>query len=362
MLSLRAFSMLGVLFVVWLTFYYTTGGIFLSPENLSNLMSQTAVTAILAVGMLMVIVSGNIDLSVGSVLGLAGTVAALSISRWGLGLFESVALALLIGTAIGSLHGCLTAYFRIPSFIVTLGGLLAWRGALKGLTGAETIPVSDNLFLDLGRQFLHPALGWALAAASAIGFGIALISGGDRKHLVRKVPRSVLAVGVIFVFVYVMNAHAGVPVSVLVMLALVFACWLVTRFTVFGRHLYAIGGNAEAAAYSGVAPRPNIVAVYSVMGFLTGMAALISTARLGSATVDAGTLKELDAIAACVIGGAGLSGGRGTVAGAVLGALIMVSLDNGMGLLGVGSFKQEIFKGAILVAAVGFEMAGRRMR
>lgn len=357
----RAYSMLFVLALIWVFFNWATGGIFFSPINLSNLMSQTAVTGILAVGMLMVIVSGNIDLSVGSVLGLAGGIAALSISRWEYGLLASFALAVAVSVAIGIFHGTLTAYLKIPAFIVTLGGLLAWRGVLKGATKAETIPVFNENFLNLGKQFVDPRIGWILGCgAIAVVLIFAYREVRRSGTLLWQLPTAALTIAGIGAFVYYMNAYAGIPISVMIMLLVALGGAFVTNLTVFGRYLYAIGGNAEAARLSGIDARKNIVKVYGLLGLLAGVAALISTARLGSATVDAGTLKELDAIAACVIGGASLVGGRGTVFGAILGALIMTSLDNGMGLLSVDAFKQEIVKGAILVVAVGLDMFGRR--
>lgn len=360
---LRAYTMAAVLVVIWIFFDRATGGIFLSPVNFSNLMSQTAVTGILAVGMLMVIVSGNIDLSVGSVLGLAGGVAAMAVSRWNLGLAVAVALAFAIPAAIGIFHGALSAYLRIPAFIVTLGGLLAWRGVLKGLTSAETIPVSDPTFLNLGKQFVDPRVGWVIAGiACALVVFIFLRHRSADESLIGSVGRIALPVAGIAAFTLAMNAYAGIPIAVVVTLGVSLLGIFITRSTVFGRHLYAIGGNAEAARLSGINAKTHVVAVYALLGALTGIAALISVARLGSATVDAGTLKELDAIAACVIGGASLVGGRGTVFGALMGALVMASLDNGMGLLGVGAFKQEIVKGGILVAAVGVDMASQKTK
>ena len=175
-----------------------------------------------------------------------------------------------------------------------------------------------------------------------------------------ELARAILPVGAILGFIYVMNSYKGIPIPVLILLAVALLGVFITNFTTFGRYLYAIGGNADAARLSGINTKRNILKVYALLGALTGVAALIFTARVGSASPDAGTLKELDAIAACVIGGASLMGGRGTIFGACLGALIMASLDNGMSLLNVKDFMQDIIKGAILVAAVGLDMLGRR--
>lgn len=366
--ALRAYTMLGALVLIWIFFHWQTDGIFLTPRNLSNLMLQTSVTGVLAVGMLMVIVSGNIDLSVGSLLGLSGGVAAILLTHWGYGLVPAILAAILVGVAVGVFQGFLTAYAGIPAFIVTLGGLLAWRGAIKGISQSETIPIADPVFKAIGQSYVSPLIGWALAAV-AIVLVVLLTFRNARAQkqyglaspdLRKEFLKSALPIGGIVAFMFVMNAYAGVPIPVLILLAVALLGFFITNNTTFGRYLYAIGGNAEAARLSGINNRATTVKVFALLGGLTGIAALIFTARVGSAAPDAGVLKELDAIAACVIGGTSLMGGRGTVLGACLGALIMASLDNGMSLLNVRDFMQEIVKGAILVAAVGVDMMGKR--
>lgn len=366
--ALRAYTMLGALVLIWLFFHWQTEGIFLTPRNLSNLMLQTSVTGILAVGMLMVIVSGNIDLSVGSLLGLAGGVAAVVLTNWGYGLVPAIVAAILVGVVIGVFQGYLTAYAGIPAFIVTLGGLLAWRGAVKRITESETIPIADPAFKAIGNSYIAPAIGWVLAGI-AIAAVLFLVyrklrsqkeNGLGESSLTSEYVKAILPIAGIVGFIYVMNAYAGVPVPVLILLAVALIGYFITNNTTFGRYLYAIGGNADAARLSGINNKANIVKVFALLGALTGIAALIFTGRVGSAAPDAGVLKELDAIAACVIGGTSLMGGRGTVFGACLGALIMASLDNGMSLLNVRDFMQEIVKGAILVAAVGLDMIGKK--
>lgn len=360
--------MLGVLGLIWVYFHWATGSIFLTPTNLSNLATQMSVTAIIAVGMLMVIVSGNIDLSVGSVLGFAGGIAALSMTTYELGLVPSIIFAIIVGVLIGVFQGALTAYLNIPAFIVTLGGLLAWRGAVKWLLGGYTVPIADDTFKAIGNNYVEPLVGWVIAGVAVLsvlfmayrnaksvkdyGLGEANYSGELLKAIIP-------IVGVI-AFIWVMNAYRGIPVPVMILLAVALFGAFLTNSTTFGRYLYAIGGNADAARLSGIDNKRNVLKVYALLGALTGIAALIFTGRVGSAAPDAGVLKELDAIAACVIGGASLMGGRGTVFGACLGALIMASLDNGMSLLNVRDFMQDIIKGSILVAAVGLDMMGRR--
>ncbi len=366
--TLRAYIMIAVLGLIWAYFHWATDSIFLTPRNLSNLMTQMSVTAILAVGMLMVIVSGNIDLSVGSVLGFAGGLAAYSITIWEYGLPTAIIAAIAVGVIIGVFHGVLTAYLNIPAFIVTLGGLLAWRGAVKWQLGGNTVPVSNDTFKAIGNENVPETIGWALAAV-AIAFVLFMAYrkaksvkdyGLGEANYTGELLKAVIPIGGIVAFILVMNSYQGVPIPVLILVAVALIGAFVTNSTTFGRYLYAIGGNADAARLSGINNKANILKVYALLGALTGVAALIFTARVGSAAPDAGVLKELDAIAACVIGGASLMGGRGTIFGACLGALIMASLDNGMSLLNVRDFMQDIIKGSILVAAVGLDMMGRK--
>lgn len=372
--ALRAYVMIFVLGLIWLYFHWATDYIFLTSRNLSNLATQMSVTAILAVGMLMVIVSGNIDLSVGSVLGFAGGLAAYSLTTMGNSIPVSILLAIAVAVLIGVFHGVLTAYLNIPAFIVTLGGLLAWRGATKWLLGGNTIPVSSESFKFIGQGYIGTTAGWVLAGL-AIAFVLFMAYRNARSvkdyglgeaNYAGEILKAVIPIGGIVAFVWVMNAYesngvyVGVPAPVLILLFVALLGAFLTNSTTFGRYLYAIGGNADAARLSGINNKRNVLKVYALLGALTGAAALIFTARVGSASPDAGTLKELDAIAACVIGGASLMGGRGTIFGACLGALIMASLDNGMSLLNVKDYMQDIIKGSILVAAVGLDMMGRK--
>jgi len=366
--TLRAYVMIGVLALIWAYFHWATGSIFLTPTNLSNLATQMSVTAIIAVGMLMVIVSGNIDLSVGSVLGFAGGIAALSMTTYEFGLLPSIIFAVVVGILIGLFQGALTAYLSIPAFIVTLGGLLAWRGAVKWLLGGYTVPVADDTFKAIGNEYILPVGGWIIAAI-AIGFILFMAYRnarsvkdyglGEANYGGEMIKAIIPIVGVI-AFIWVMNSYRGIPIPVIILLGVALFGAFLTNSTTFGRYLYAIGGNADAARLSGIDNKRQVLKVYALLGAFTGIAALIFTARVGSAAPDAGVLKELDAIAACVIGGASLMGGRGTVFGACLGALIMASLDNGMSLLNVRDFMQDIIKGSILVVAVGLDMFGRR--
>jgi D-xylose transport system permease protein len=357
--------------VIWLFFQWATidqdhpYGLFLGAINFSKLLQQTAVTGVLAVGMLMVIVSGNIDLSIGAVVGLAGGIAAMT---QGWGLVPCLVAAIVIGLVIGAIQGSLVAYVNIPSFIVTLGGLQAWRGVILKSTKGATIPVEHPFFRSLGRDFLDRRIGIALAALSiaAIAWTNIRRNRARQRHGLKTLSASAIVIRiavpsiVIVAFIILMNQAGGVPIPVIFLLAVALAGAFLTANTTFGRYLYAIGGNPDAARLSGINLKRYILAAFCLMGALAGLASILHTARVGSASPDAGTLMELDAIASCVIGGTSLMGGRGTVFGAVLGALILASLDNGMSLLNVENWAQYVVKGGVLVAAVGFDMFGRR--
>lgn len=369
--NFRAYTMVIALVAIWIFFQWKTVsdlypyGLFLHPLNMANLLKQMSVTGVLAVGMLLVIVARQIDLSVGSLLGLTGGLAAMS---QGYGLTGSFAIAIGVGLLAGALQGSLVAWGNIPAFIVTLGGLLTWRGVILYLSKGETVPVRLPVFRSLGVSLLAPQAGIALAVLGVIGVIVFTLrrNRARREHNL-PVPGAfataasiTIPAAFIILFVYLMNLQGGIPIPVIVLLAVAGVGAFLTRNTTFGRYLYAIGSNPDAARLSGINSRFHIMGTFAILGALVGVAAILHTGRVGSASPDAGGLMELDAIAACVIGGTSLMGGRGKVSGALLGALIMASLDNGMSLLSVENATQYIIKGAVLVAAVGFDMAGRR--
>jgi D-xylose transport system permease protein len=350
----RALTLVAALAAIWMVFFAATHGTFASPRNLALLARQMSVTALLAVGMVLVIVTREIDLSVGAMAGLLGGVAAIAFEKAGWPLALAFLGAIALGGLLGLLQGSLVAWLRVPSFIVTLGGMLLFQGALLGATGGISIS-PGRPFLFIGQAYLPRMLGWAIAALFTAGLLAAAIRGSGRTRW------KWLGLAVIpILFTALMSAYEGIPLPVLLVLLIASALWVVTRHTPFGRRLYAIGGNREAALYSGVRIERHVAAVFVLMGLLCGVAGIVLTARVGSATSDAGRLMELDAIAAAVIGGSSLLGGRGTVWGALLGALIMASLDNGMSLLNTEPFWQPMLKGTILVAAVAADMASRR--
>jgi len=366
----KMLALLIAIAVIWAFFSWKTEGGFISPRNLSNLLRQMSVTGILACGMVLVIISGEIDLSVGSLLGLLGGVAAVLNVTHGLPLALNLVIVLGLGLLLGLCNGFLTAYARIPSFIVGLGGMLAYRGVLLGVTGGLTIaPVSDDLVY-LGQGYLSPKLGTALGL---VLFAMALFLTW-RQRVVRTrynlaaIPmwrdagRVVLIAVVLFAFVSTFNDYEGIPLPSLLLIVLLGIFSYVTTQTVFGRRIYAVGSNMEATRLSGVNVQAVKLWIFGIMGLMCALAGLINTGRLAAGSPSAGTSGELDAIAACFIGGTSMRGGSGTVYGALIGALVMASLDNGMSMLDVDSFWQMIVKGGILTLAVWVDVITRSGR
>jgi D-xylose transport system permease protein len=402
----RLLGMLAALAAIWVGFEILSGGAFLTPRNLWNLSVQTASIGIMACGMVLVIVTRNIDLSVGAILGFVGMVVGVVQARLLpelLGLehpataFVAVAVGLALGGVIGLLQGGLIAYLGIPSFIVTLGGLLVWRGGAWWVTQGQTVAPMDGNFRMLGGG-IEGAIGatasWVLAvlACAAIVAGMVMLR---RRRLAFGFPvRPAWAEGTVMGLfclavvgaVAIANSYPipagvarrmaeaqgiawpqgglfiphGLAVPVIVALAIGIAMTVLATRTRFGRYVFAIGGNPEAAELSGVNTKRTLMMVFGLMGALAGLSACIATARLNAATNAAGTLDELYVIAAAVIGGTSLAGGLGSIAGAMLGALVMQSLQSGMVLLGVDTPLQNIVVGLVLVFAVWLDGAWRR--
>jgi D-xylose transport system permease protein len=356
--------------VIWAFFSWKTEGGFTSPRNLSNLMRQMAITGILACGMVFVIIAGEIDLSIGSLLGLLGGMAAVADVTHGMPLALVVVLVLATGMLLGFLNGYLTAYVGIPSFIVGLGGMLAYRGMLLGVTGGSTIaPVSGDMQV-LGQGYLPVSAGLALGV---VLFALSIVlSWRQRATLARNqlavpsvwrdVLRVVLIGAVLAGFVTTLNSYQGIPLPVLMLLVLLGIFSYMARQTVFGRRIYAVGSNMEATRLSGINVRAVKLWIFGLMGLMCALAGLVNTARLAAGSPSAGMSAELDVIAACFIGGTSMRGGVGTVHGALVGALVMASLDNGMSMLDVETYWQMIVKGLILTLAVWVDVATRANR
>jgi D-xylose transport system permease protein len=345
---------------IWIFFNITTDGSFVTPRNVSNLLRQMSITGMLACGMVLVIISGEIDLSVGSLLGLLGGVVAILTVNMQWSVPVAIAAVLLLGLFIGMFNGFLVTRLKVPSFIVGLGGMLAFRGILMGVTHSSTIaPVPDDLVW-LGQGLVPPLLSWIVGAGifavllviTALRRKRRAITGLPQVKLAFEAVRLILTGAVIVLFVRMLNNAGGVPLPVMILLGLLAVFSYVATQTVFGRHIYAVGGNMEATRLSGVNVGRVKLAVFAITGLMCAFAGIINTARLAAGSPSAGTNGELDAIAACFIGGASMRGGSGTVHGALIGALVMASLDNGMSMMDVDTFWQMIVKGSILVLAV----------
>jgi len=380
----KQYTMFVALIAIWTIFSFLTEGIFFTPRNLSNLFVQAATTAILGIGMVLIIVAGHIDLSVGSVLGFCGAVCAMLMIRLEWGAMTAIGATLLVGLAIGTWHGFWVAYRGVPAFIVSLASMLAFRGLIIGITDGQTqglemapphvaehfkligqgyfptiFPATENTIHDtslyLSLLFIAVYVVSSLRKrASRIKYGFQVPPMG------REIARLVLVSAIIGAFSMIMVIYLGIPWCIILVLALAVIFNFLASNTTLGRHLYAIGGNKDAALLSGINIRWKTMLLFMIMGVMTAVAGIVYTARLNAATTSAGQNAELDAIAAAVIGGTSLMGGEGTIFGAVIGALVMTSLDNGMSLMNLDITWQYVIKGLILLLAVWVDMAQRK--
>jgi D-xylose transport system permease protein len=382
----RMLAMIIALLSIWVILNIMTGGIFFTARNMYNLAVQSSVVGIMATGMVLVIVSRHIDLSVGSLLGFTGMVIAyLQVHVFPLGAAWNWPLTILCGLALGGLvglwQGWWISYRGVPSFVTTLAGLLMFRGAAYLVTDGRTVAPMDKTYQILGGGIdgsIGATWSWILAGA-AIAWMLTnsiMVRRSCRKYGFKLKPLWVellfLTIGTALVcgFVLVMNAYykprteipRGIPVPVLIMICVVVGMSLLAKITRFGRYVFAIGGNPEAAELSGIAVKKITTLVFMVMGILCGVAAVITTARLNAGANSMGMLAELNVIAAAVIGGTSLAGGQGTIYGAILGAVIMQSLDSGMVLLGISSAMRQLVIGAVLIIAVWFDVVYNKNR
>jgi putative multiple sugar transport system permease protein len=373
----REYGLLGSLLVIMIFFQVVTGGVLLQPVNITNLIQQNSYIVIMALGMLFVIVGGNIDLSVGSIVGFVGAVAAMLMVgftvpgteyflkiHW----FPVILLALALGGAIGAAQGWFVAYATIPAFIVTLGGMLIFRGLTGNMLAGQFVGPFDNDFQNISKGFIPEffdvagfrwtsmLLGTAVAAALFL-FDFRKWSRAKARDIETEpaalfIGKNVVFAGLIVGVTYLLSSYKGLPVVLVIMGALILFYNFVTARTVIGRRIYALGGNALAARLSGIRTQRLAFLTFVNMGALAGLAGLIVAARLNSATPSAGNSFELDVIAACFIGGVSASGGAGRVMGVVIGAFFMGIMNNGMSIMGIGIFWQQVVKGLVLLAAV----------
>jgi len=369
----REAFMLIALVAIW-AFFALQAPVFLSARNLSLLSIELAVTATLALGMLLVLLPGHIDLSAGSGVGLAGAVAAVLITWHDVPAPLALLVAVVATIAVWALMGALVIVERVPAFIITLGGLLVFRGLHWLVIANSTVPVvrggQSNAYSLLTTYFLPPAAGWVLGALLVV----LLVAMAQRRRNARRLAQLpvadterhvmglVIAAQVVALVVIVANAYRGIPLALLILSGVALGVHVLTRHTPFGRYLYAIGGNEEAATVSGVPVRNTVIGAFALMGLIVALTGFMQTAYSGASTTTIGSLMELDAVAACVIGGTSLRGGRGSVAGVLFGALIMASLLNGMTLMAVSPEMKYIARGAVLAAAVWLDLRMARGR
>jgi putative multiple sugar transport system permease protein len=365
---LRDYGMLLSLIIIMGFFQYMTDGTLMQPLNLTNLILQNSYVVIMALGMLMVIVAGHIDLSVGSVVGFIGALAAVLIVNYDMNFIAAGAICLLAGAVIGGAQGYFVAFFKIPSFIVTLAGMLVFKGLTLALLQGQSVGPFPAGFQRLSSGFIPDPIAAGDLRLTSLLVGVVLVCAflyvnvrgraKQAKHGMADEPiavflgKNVLLAAVIVYFSYLMATYRGMPNVLIVMALLIVLYTFVSSRTVIGRRVYAVGGNEKASKLSGIKTERVTFYTFVNMGVLAALAGLIFAARLNTATPKAGTGFELDVIAACFIGGASASGGVGKVMGAVIGAFIMGVMNNGMSIMGIGIDYQQVIKGLVLLAAV----------
>lgn len=369
--NMRQYSMIIALVFIMILFQVLTDGLLLKPLNITNLILQNSYILVLAIGMVLVIITGHIDLSVGSVAAFVGAISAILMVNYEMPTFLAVIISLLVGAIIGAWQGFWIAYVKIPAFIVTLAGMLLFRGAtMIVLEGKSIAPfpesfqkISSGFIPDIGSGSIH-------VLTLLIGFALSIIyvftqiksRRTEMKYNVEVsstgmfVLKLVGLVAILNIFTYVLATYEGIPNILIILGVLIILYTFVTNKTKAGRHVYAIGGNEKAAQLSGIKTKRMTFWVFVNMGVLSALSGLLFAARLNAATPKAGNLFELDAIAACFIGGASAYGGIGTVPGAIIGGLVMGIMNNGMSLLGLGIDWQQGIKGLVLLLAVAFDI------
>ena len=374
--NIREYGMYIALIIIMVTFSAATGGQFMSSRNISNLINQTGYIAVLAVGMTLVMVIKHIDLSVGFLAGFLGAIAAILMMRFNVSVPVTILLVLVFGTITGTFTGFLVAKMGIPAFVASLAAMLVFRGALLMVTeGTGTIVISNKAFNAIGNGFIPDFvnMGNLHVLTLIIGIvGIAAYVWSEIKTRNDKIKYNfevisstmftvkLVAISAVIGYVtWILAGYNGLSWTVVITIIVVLIYHFITTKTIIGRHVYAVGGNAEAAKLSGINVERITMIVFASMGMLSALSGILYTSRLQSATTTAGTLFELDAIAAAYVGGVSANGGVGKVTGSIIGAFVMASLTNGMNLVGVGISYQYIIRGIILAVAVIFDVKTR---
>lgn len=370
--NIKEYSMVLALVVIMLFFQIVSDGTLLKPLNVTNLILQNSYILILAIGMLLVIVAFHIDLSVGSTAAFIGAISAILIINMKVNYIQGIIITLIIGGVIGALQGFWVAYVKIPAFIVTLAGMLVFRGVTMASLNGTSIAPYPKEFQKISTGFIPDFFNGNGIHLTTIIVGVILSilyviyevrkRNSQKKYNFDTIPQNLFIIKiatlvvVINAFTYTLAKYKGIP-NVLVLLFILIAVYaFITTKTIIGRHIYALGGNEKAARLSGVKTKRIVFLVFVNMGILAALSGIVFAARLNSATPNAGQGFELDAIAACFIGGASASGGKGTVMGAIIGGLVMGVMNNGMSLIGIGIDWQQAIKGMVLLLAVAFDV------
>jgi D-xylose transport system permease protein len=369
-INFQTYGLIIALIVIWIFFSIVTDGVYLSPQNFSNLFRQMTITAILSVGMVLVIVATHIDLSVGKLAGFISVVVAVLQARtWNQYLPDaspvltttlSVLIGLLVGTLYGVAQGYIIAFQRVPAFIVTLGSMWILNGLILVVTAGKTIPANQPLFSKIAQGYVSPTIGWIGAILVAVLMFVVMFDGRRRKtrygFSLSPLGLDLLKTGffaaLLFGYVFYVNKYSGVQNPVLLLAVIVVIVTYVSNNTKFGRYVYAVGGNREASRLSGINITANTFWIFVLMGFLCGVSGVVMASYVGYGTIAAGTGYELFAIAACFLGGTSTLGGEGTIVGAMIGALIMASLTNGLQIMNFPAAWQYVVSGVVLVIAV----------
>ena len=379
----KQYGIVGALVVIVLVFEFLTKGVLLKPNSFVSLIQQNAYVIILAIGMVMVIIATHIDLSVGSIVAFVGGVCAILMERQGVNWMLAILISLVVGLIIGCWQGFWVAYVGIPGFITTLAGMLIFRGLATVIVG-ETVPITSPEFRGIARNYLPQLLGWwGPFDGLTIVVGIACIAlfawsqlrrrgkvakaGLTPEPMALTVTKIVIATLLIGFVTYLLalsgNAdQGGIPIMLVILGVLVFVYNFILTRTVFGRHVYAVGGNRKAAILSGINTKRVDFTLFVHMGFLSAIAAVCVLSRLSSATAQAGMEFEMDAIAACFIGGTAVTGGVGTIPGAVVGALVMGVINQGLSIMGVDTAVVKTIKGLVLLGAVAVDILSKRKK
>jgi D-xylose transport system permease protein len=377
--NIQTYTLIIAVIVIWAIFAITTTGKYLDPQNISNLFRQMSVTSFLSIGMVLVIVTGGIDLSVGKLAGFVSVVAAfLQYYVWHsifpnqllLPAILSVICGLLVGTLAGVVQGYIIAFQGLPAFIVTLAGMWLFNGLILLVTQGKTIAADQAVFSDIAQGYIPAMWGIVIFVLILVFLGWNVFSGraGKQKYGFQLRPLYLdllgAAVPAVLILAYIIsvNAYKGIPVPVLLLAFVAMVMVYVANNTRFGRYAYAIGGNREAARLSGINITSVLFRVFILMGFLSGVAGVVLASYVGYGTIAAGTGYELDAIAACILGGTSPLGGVGTIPGALIGALIIASLTNGMQMMNFAPAWQYVVKAIILVLAVLLDVYFKRSR